>query len=86
MKQKLYIVGVITMLVIFTGAFFKVNHFAGAGILISAGVFMLLLIFLPFALINNYKTEGNRKNALLYVITYITSMIVFISMLFKIMH
>jgi hypothetical protein len=86
MKQKLYILGVINLLIIFTGTLFKVNHIAGAGILISAGVVLLSLVFLPFALINNYKNEGNRKNVLLYVITWISCMIVFGSMLFKIQH
>jgi hypothetical protein len=86
MKQKLYILGIINLLVILTGAIFKVSHITGAGILISSGIFLLLFIFLPFTLINNYKTEGNRKNVLLYIITWVTCIIVFGSMLFKIMH
>ena len=86
MKQKIYILGLITMLVIFAGVFMKINHLAGAGILISAGIFMLLLIFLPLALYNNYRKEGIRENRLLYAITWITCLVVFGSMLFKIMH
>ena len=42
MKQKIYIFGVITSLVVFTGAIFKVNHFPGAGILLTLGLIVFL--------------------------------------------
>ena len=86
MKQKTYIFGVLTALIIFTGAVFKINHWAGAGILLTAGLATLVLIFLPVALINNYKAEGNRQNRLLYIITWVTCFVVFTAMLFKIQH
>jgi hypothetical protein len=86
MKQKIYILGVITVMIISTGVILKVNHWPTAGILITAGSLILVLIFLPVALINNYKAEGNSQNKLLYIVTYITCLVVFIGMLFKIMH
>ena len=86
MKQKLYILGVITAIIISTGAIFKVNHWPGAGVLLTAGILILVLIFLPAALISSYKAEGNNQNKLLYIVTYITFFVVFIGMLFKIMH
>jgi hypothetical protein len=86
MKQKIYILGVITAIIISTGLILKVNHWPTAGILITAGSLILVLIFLPVALINNYKAEGNSQNKLLYIVTYITCLVVFIGMLFKIMH
>jgi len=86
MKQKIYILGVITSMIISTGVILKVNHWPTAGILITAGSLILVLIFLPVALINNYKAEGNSQNKLLYIVTYITCLVVFIGMLFKIMH
>jgi len=85
MKQKIYIFGVLTTLVIFTGAIFKVNHFPGAGILLTLGIAFLVLGFLPMALINNYKQETNN-NKLLYFVTYLTCFVVFTAMLFKIQH
>ncbi len=54
--------------------------------MITAGTLILVLIFFPAALINNYKAEGNNQNRLLYIVTYITCFVVFIGMLFKIMH
>jgi len=86
MKQKIYILGVITAIIICTGVILKVNHWPTAGILITAGTLVLVLIFFPAALINNYKAEGNTQNRLLYIVTYITCFVVFIGMLFKIMH
>jgi hypothetical protein len=86
MKQKIYILGVVTAMIYSTGIILKVNHWPAAGILISAGSLILVLIFLPAALINNYRAEGNRQNRLLYIVTYITCFVVFIGMLFKIQH
>lgn len=86
MKQKIYILGVITAIIICTGIILKVNHWPTAGILITAGTLILVLIFFPAALINNYKAEGNAQNRLLYIVTYITCFVVFTAMLFKIQH
>lgn len=86
MKQKIYILGLITAIIISTGIILKVNHWPGAGILITAGILILVFIFLPAALINSYKAEGNSQNRLLYIVTWITCLVVFIGMLFKVMH
>jgi len=86
MKQKIYILGVITAMIISTGAILKLNHLAGAAILLTAGTLILVLLFLPAALINNYKAEGNSQNKLLYIVTWITCFVVFTAMLYKIMH
>jgi hypothetical protein len=86
MKQKIYILGVVTAMIISTGIILKVNHWPTAGILITAGTLILVLLFLPAALINNYKAEGKSQNRLLYIVTWITCFVVFIAMLFKIQH
>jgi hypothetical protein len=86
MKQKIYILGIISAIIISTGVIMKVEHWPTAQILITAGTLILVLIFFPAALINNYKAEGNAQNRLLYIVTYITCFVVFIGMLFKIQH
>lgn len=86
MKQKIYNLGVISAIILSTGVILKMEHWPGAGILITAGTLILVLLFFPAALINNYKAEGNNQNRLLYIITYITCFVVFIGILFKIMH
>ena len=86
MKQKIYILGLITVLIIFTGLVFKMNHFAGAGILLSTGIGIFVVIFLPIALRNHFKAEGTIQNLPLYIVTWLTCFVVFTGMLFKIMH
>lgn len=86
MKQKIYILGIITAIIICTGVVLKINHWPGAGILITAGSLLLVLGFFPAALINNYKAEGNAQNRILYIVTYLTCFVVFTGMLFKIQH
>jgi hypothetical protein len=86
MKQKIYILGVITAMITFTGTIFKINHYPGAGILIIAGISSLVLLFLPLALENHYRASENRKKLLLYIVTYISCFVVFTAMLFKLMH
>jgi hypothetical protein len=77
---------VITTIILTTGAILKVNHWPAAGILLTAGTLILVLIFIPVALIDNYKTEGNSKNRMLYIVTGFTCFVVFTGMLFKLMH
>jgi len=86
MKQKIYILGVIAAIIISTGAILKVNHWPAAAILLVTGTMILVLLFFPAALINNYKAEGNSQNKLLYIVTFITCFVVFTAMLYKIMH
>jgi len=86
MKQKLYILGVVAALIISAGAILKVNHWPGASILLVTGTLILVFLFLPAALIDNYKAEGNSENKALYIVTYLTCFVVFVAMLFKIMH
>jgi hypothetical protein len=85
MKQKIYILGLVTALIIVAGLFSKVNHLPGAAILLTIGIATLVLLFLPLALVNNYRSESN-KNLVLYIVTWITCFVVFTGMLFKILH
>ena len=86
MKQKIYILGLISAMIISTGLIFKVEHWPLAQIFIATGIFILVVIFLPAALINSYKAEGDKHNRLLYIATYLTCFVVFTGMLFKIQH
>ncbi|HLN22319.1 MAG TPA: hypothetical protein VK213_14595 [Bacteroidales bacterium] len=84
MKNKLYIAGLVNLMVILTGSLFKILHLPLAGILISIGIVCFAVFFLPAALISAYS--GSQKNGLLYAVTWVTCFVVFTAMLFKIMH
>jgi gliding motility-associated GldL-like protein len=86
MKQKIYIVGLVTTLLVFIGTIFKVNHFPGAGIMLTLGLVGLVVLFLPLALVSHYKSEDSNKSKTLYIVTWLTCFVLFISMLFKIQH
>jgi hypothetical protein len=86
MKQKIYISGIIFLIMTVTGSLFKMLHFPGAGILITLGFAGLLLIFFPTALVNSYRGKGDKALKPLYVVTYLTLLVIFAGMLFKIMH
>ncbi len=86
MKQKIYILGLITTAIVIVGALLKINHWPGGGQLLILGIAILVLAFLPLALRNHYRTEGNSKNLALYIVTWLTCFVVFGGMLFKIMH
>ena len=86
MKQKIYILGVVTVIIVFIGTVFKVNHWQGAGILLTAGISELVLVFLPLALISHYRSETGKQTLLLHIVTWFTCFIIFTSILFKIQH
>jgi hypothetical protein len=86
MKQKIYFMGLVAVLLMSTGAIFKVNHWPAAAIMMTVGTIILVLLFLPAALINHYRAEGNKQNRSLYIVTWITCFVVFTGMLFKIQH
>jgi hypothetical protein len=86
MKQKIYTIGVATVAMVFTGAIFKVNHYPGAAVMLTAGMASLILLFLPLALINHFRSAESMKNMTLYIVTYVTCFVVFTAMLFKLQH
>lgn len=86
MKQKIYTFAIIDLIIIMTGAIFKVQHFPGASYLLFLGLGSMVFIVLPAGLINNYRnTEGPRKPGLHFV-TWLTCFVVFTAMIFKIQH
>lgn len=85
MKQKTYITGLLTVFVIFAGALFKIQHWPGAGIILTIGIASLVLVFLPMAICEHYRSSGNSF-PLLHFITWLTCFVMFTAMLFRLMH
>jgi hypothetical protein len=86
MKNKIYFLGLAAVMLLSAGCMFKIMHWAGAGIMITLGVFLLGFAFIPAALISNFKAEVNKSQKILYYITAIVLTINLIGALFKIMH
>lgn len=86
MKNKIYYLGLVITMLVIIGCLFKLMHWAGAGIVITLGIFFLCFVFIPSAFISSYRSENNRSQQLLYIIIAVVFIISFISALFKIMH
>ena len=89
MKKFMYILGTIAPSLLIIGAFFKLQHWPGASVLIVLGSFLLGAVYLPvFAMVSMRDTRKREKrvNKTLYVIGVITGFIFITGVLFKIMH
>ena len=89
MKKFMYILGTIAPSLLIIGAFFKLQHWHGASILIVLGSFLLAAVYLPvFAMVSMRDTRKREKkvNKTLYVVGVITGFIFITGVLFKIMH
>lgn len=86
MKNKTYIFGIICVLVIVSGALFKISHWPLAGILITLGLTTFSLVLMPVALINSYRAESDKRLKRLYIIAYLCVLIDCTGILFKIQH
>ena len=59
MKQKIYILGIVSSMIMVTGSMFKVNHWPAAGILLTIGAFLLVFLFLPAG--SFQSLQGSRE-------------------------
>jgi len=85
MKKFIYISGVIIINIFMFGALFKVQHWPGAGILITLGLGLFCLMFLPMAFIQSYNGNG-KKYKQLYIAGFVCAFITFVGAMFKIQH
>jgi hypothetical protein len=86
MKNKIYYLGLSVCIITTYGCLSKLMHWPGAGIMLTFGLVILSVLFLPLALTSSFKEEPNKKLGTLYVLTAIILALNFISVLFKIMH
>jgi hypothetical protein len=85
MKKFIYISGIVIINIFVVGALFKIQHWPGAGILITLGLGLFSLGFLPLAFIQSYKGNGKKYKSL-YIAGFICAFICFIGAMFKIQH
>jgi hypothetical protein len=89
MKKFMYILGMIAPAMLITGTIFKIQHWPGAGVLLTLSLFMLGAIYLPVFImvkIRDTRKEGKKVNMPMYIAGLIAGMIFIAGALFKIMH
>lgn len=86
MKKFIYTSGIILINLLLAGVILKVNHWPGAGVLLTLSITLIVLMFFPVALITSYKQQNDQSQLHLYIIAYLTIAIQSLGMLFKIQH
>src|SRR4030042_3124713 len=82
----LYLFGFLSFLPWMAGVLFKVQHWPGAGILLSIGILATVVLFLPTLLYVKIKDASTKKLNPVLTIGVISGMIYLTGLLFKIMH
>ncbi len=86
MKNFTYIFGLTSALLTMIGVFFKKMHWPGASILVTVGIALVVLVFLPLYFISNQKEQVEKKNPIYAIVGYLTIALLLAGALFKIMH
>ncbi len=86
MKNFTYIFGLMAALLTVLGSFFKRMHWPGAAILITVGIVLVVLVFLPLYFISMQKEQVEKKNPIYAIVGYLTIALLLAGALFKIMH
>ena len=86
MKNLTYLFGLSAALVTILGTFFKRMHWPGAGILITAGIILVIFVFLPLYFVNSYREQAEKKNPLYAIVGFLTLAFLLAGAVFKIQH
>ena len=87
MKKSISISGILCANLMMFGSMFKVMHWPGTNVMLIFAVLLFCFVFLPMALVNNYKRqEEDKKYFALHVTTLFVFFIGIMGVLFKIMH
>jgi hypothetical protein len=86
MKTMMKISGVAGTILLGTAALFKIQHWPGAGIMMTLGAFVLSILFLPSALGVLWKETHSSKRIILFLSAFLTGILFIFGVLSKIQH
>ena len=86
MKNFTYIFGLSSAVLTILGSFFKRMHWPGAGIMITVGLVLIVLVFLPLYFISNHREQVEKKNPVYAIVGYLTIALLLAAATFKIQH
>ena len=86
MKTTMKVSGVLGTIIFGCAALFKIQHWPGAGIMITLGALILAFVFLPSALGVLWKETHSRDRLFLFISAFVTGMLYILGTLFKIQH
>ncbi|NQY30757.1 MAG: hypothetical protein HRT69_14965 [Flavobacteriaceae bacterium] len=86
LKSILQVSGVISVLLLGFGVYYKLHHLTGAGIILFAGMLLFCLLFIPSLIILKFKDTDAKHNIVLVSTAFILTLAGGIACLFKIMQ
>jgi hypothetical protein len=86
MKKLIYITGIVSTNIFLLGSFLKMLHWPGASTLITLGLGMAALVFLPLALTVAYKEASDKSLLWVYLTGFLCAFIDLTGAMFKINH
>ena len=86
MKNTMKISGIAGTVMCGFAVIFKLQHWPGAGVLMTLGSLILALIFMPSALSVLWKETRSKKTIFTYLSAYLTALFFIAGTLFKIQH
>jgi len=87
MKKFMKIFGVLSPTLMAVAALFKIQHWAGASIMLVLGFFFLCFFFLPSAIyVLNAENRTDKRHLFMKLSGLISSVIFLLGILFKVMH
>ena len=87
MKKFMKIFGVLSPSLMAVAALFKIQHWAGASVMLVLGFFFLCFFFLPSAIyVLNAENRTDKKHLFMKLSGLISSVIFLLGILFKVMH
>jgi len=85
-KATLQVSGVLSVLLLGFGVYYKLHHLTGTGIILFAGILLFCLLFIPSLIILKLKDTDAKYNTILVSTAFILMLAGGIGCLFKIMH
>lgn len=86
MKTTMKITAIAGTVMFGFASLFKIQHWPGAGILMTLGAFTLAFLFMPSALVVLWKETHNRKKLFLFISAFFAAVFFILGTLFKIQH
>ena len=86
MKTTMKITGIAGTILFGFAALFKIQHWPGAGTLMTLGALILAFVFMPSALGVLWKETHNTKKLFLFISAFFASVFFILGILFKIQH
>ena len=86
MKNTMKISGIAGTILLGFAALFKIQHWPGAGIMLTLGALILAFVFLPSSLRVLWKETHNRNSLFLFISGFIAGFFFILGTVFKIQH